>query len=326
MEPEEKTQFVHGQWATEICEQSSNFREFVNTVKSIKKYVDNGTLKGAELFMFTDNSTVEAAFWKGNSKSEKLFRAVLELKKMEMVGDVMIHIIHVAGTRMIRSGVDGLSRADKTAGVMKGESMLQHVPLHQFPNEREPELEGWFRAWWPEKQCGPLRVHTRPEDWFTTCHESGCHLWFVPPAAGDAVAEELGRAIHKRSQNTHIIVIPRLMENRWGRKLRRESTFLFVIPVGTEGVWGVNMYEPLFMFVSLPLCRYKPWTLKGTRFVDEFCGTLRAVWEGPDARRRHLLRKLFVTERRLCSLSEGMVREVLRAPRWKPLPREVAEG
>lgn len=66
-------------------------------------------------------------------------------------------------------------------------------------------------------------MHTRPEDWYTTCHENGAHLWMVPPAAGEVVTEELGRAIHKRSQNTHIVLIPHLMANRWWKKLRREA-------------------------------------------------------------------------------------------------------
>ena len=317
--------FVHGQWATEICEMSSNFRELINLVKAIKRLVEDGTLEGCELFMFTDNSTAEAAFSRGNSSSEALFEAMLELKKLEMDGHLLIHLVHVAGTRMIESGVDGLSRADKTAGVMKGESMMNYVPLHLAPQEREPGLTAWVKSWWPETHCGELRVHTRPEDWYTTCHEDGAHLWMVPPAAGEVVAEELGRAIHKRSQNTHIVLIPRLMANRWWKKLRRETTFLFVVPVGTAEVWGEKMHEPLFMFVSLPLCRYKPWSLKGSRFVEDFCGLLRSVWDESDAGRRYLLRKFFVRERGLCALSEGVVRKMLHSPDWRPLPRKEAD-
>lgn len=168
-------------------------------------------------------------------------------------------------------------------------------------------------------------MHTRPEDWYTTCHEDGAHLWMVPPAAGEVVAEELGRAIHKRSQNIHIVLIPRLMDYRWHRRLRRETTFLFEISVGTEGVWGYDMHEPLYMFVSLPLCRYKPWTLKRTRFVEDFCGVLRAVWKGPDAGRRYLLRQFFLRQGNLSTMSEGVVREMLHAPGWRPLPREEAD-
>jgi hypothetical protein len=52
-------------WNLSIPDESSNFREFRNVVKSIEKCVAAGTISGHELFMFTDNSTAEAAFFKG---------------------------------------------------------------------------------------------------------------------------------------------------------------------------------------------------------------------------------------------------------------------
>jgi hypothetical protein len=56
-----------------------------------------------------DNSTMEAAILKGISSSEKLFNLVLRLRKIEMEENLFIHLVHVAGTRMTWSGVDGLS-------------------------------------------------------------------------------------------------------------------------------------------------------------------------------------------------------------------------
>jgi hypothetical protein len=41
-------------------------------------------LDGCELLIFTDNTTAEAAFWKGSSGSGKLFDLVLRLRKLEM--------------------------------------------------------------------------------------------------------------------------------------------------------------------------------------------------------------------------------------------------
>ena len=68
-----------------------------------------GMLDGAEVFMFTDNSTTEAAFWKGTSHSKKLCELVLRLKELEMAHGMILHVIHVSGKRMIKSGIDGLS-------------------------------------------------------------------------------------------------------------------------------------------------------------------------------------------------------------------------
>jgi hypothetical protein len=97
--------------------------------------------------MFTDNSTAEAAFFKGTSTSEKLFNLVLRLRKIEMKGQLFIHLIHVAGTRMIWSGVDGLSRGDHNGGVMAGEDMLSFVPLSQSAAERSSSLLPWVKKW-----------------------------------------------------------------------------------------------------------------------------------------------------------------------------------
>jgi hypothetical protein len=52
-------------------------------------------LKGCEVFLFTDNSTAEAVFLKGNSTSRGLFDAMLELRKLEMQGELLLHLIHV---------------------------------------------------------------------------------------------------------------------------------------------------------------------------------------------------------------------------------------
>ena len=65
--------------------ETSNLREFLNLVDTLEGEMCNaGELKGTDLFLFTDNSTLEAAFFIGSSKSEKLFKLVLCLRKLEM--------------------------------------------------------------------------------------------------------------------------------------------------------------------------------------------------------------------------------------------------
>jgi hypothetical protein len=108
-----------GTWTMTMREESSNFREFSNLVETIESLVAEGTLSGHELFMFTDNSTAEAAIFKGTSTSKKLFNLVLQLRKIEMEEILFIHLVHVAGTRMIWSGVDGLSRGNQNAGILE---------------------------------------------------------------------------------------------------------------------------------------------------------------------------------------------------------------
>jgi hypothetical protein len=83
-----KVFFQHGQWAERISEtMSSNWREFANLVESLEAEVRERGLSDCEIFLFADNTTAEAACWKGTSKSEWLFDLVLRLRLMEMRND-----------------------------------------------------------------------------------------------------------------------------------------------------------------------------------------------------------------------------------------------
>ena len=42
-----------------------------------------------------------------------------------------IHLVHVAGMRMIVQGSDGLSRGNISKGVMKGTAMDDFIPLNE---------------------------------------------------------------------------------------------------------------------------------------------------------------------------------------------------
>ena len=62
----------------------------------------------AEVFLFTDNSTAEAVYFKGNSSLRKLFELMLRLQKLEMDSILIFHVIHAAGNRMIEEGGHGV--------------------------------------------------------------------------------------------------------------------------------------------------------------------------------------------------------------------------
>ena len=52
-----------------------------------------------------------------------------------------LHLIHVAGTRMIAQGTDGISRGDMMEDVMNGDDIISHIPLSLTPFERSPSLQ-----------------------------------------------------------------------------------------------------------------------------------------------------------------------------------------
>lgn len=139
-----------------------------------------------------------------------------------MLGGLKLHVIHVAGTRMIKQGTDGLSRGVLLEGVMKGEPMLDFVPLNKSAVKRSAELLPWIQSWWGSGQEEPLN----PEQCFFEGHglvggernaegiwmprtmTHGHFIWTLPPAAAEVALEELVKSRHKRPELGHIFCLP----------------------------------------------------------------------------------------------------------------------
>lgn len=134
---------------------------------AVEEGVESGELHGAELFIFKDNSAEEGAYYKGNTDSRLLFDLILHLSVLDMKAALMLHIVHIAGTRMIMQGVDALYRGDQAEGVMAGKDMPQYIPLHLTALERSPAVVQWVESWVPQvKDLVLLSV----EDWFERGH------------------------------------------------------------------------------------------------------------------------------------------------------------
>jgi hypothetical protein len=164
-----------------------------------------------------------------------------------MSGRICIQMVHIPGIRMIAQGTDGLSRGDFTEGVMAGQNMLLHVPVHCTALERQPSIYDWLSQWIPGGRLTTLD----PVEWFhrghgtvsgTTTHHGvwlpaasteDWFLWHPAPVLGDIAMEELSESRHKRAHLSHVVVLPRLMTFAWRRKLSKICDLLFEIPPGT---------------------------------------------------------------------------------------------
>ena len=155
--------FRYGQWASAISEAFSNYRDLRNLVEAMEAHVRNRKLRDCEVFLLTDNLVAENSFYKGTSSSETLFGLVPRLRKLELEGDIILHMIHVSGKRMIASRVDVLSKRDTTKGVMKENCVLSYFPFHLGSEQRITELLPWINSWWSEEE--PL-VHLSSDGWF----------------------------------------------------------------------------------------------------------------------------------------------------------------
>jgi hypothetical protein len=63
----------------------------------------------SDVEVFADNFVTEFAYFRGTSASPILFDLVLRLRKLELLYGLKIHMVHIAGTRMIVQGTAGLS-------------------------------------------------------------------------------------------------------------------------------------------------------------------------------------------------------------------------
>ena len=319
-----------GVWGKDEESESSNYKELCNLVETCEEEAAAGRLFNAEFFLFTDNSTAEACFYRGSSNSKLLHELVLRLRKLELEYNLTIHVIHVSGDRMIAQGTDGGSRGCLLEGVLSGKPMLDFVELSKTAIERHPPLLDWIRSWTGNQTLKPLT----PAEWFVEAHgicggtvnadgiwipehekRYQTHLWCPPPSVADAALEELLKARHKRTDTFHIVVLPRLMTPRWRRLFSKAVDFSCEIPAGSP-YWPSNMFEPLRLGIILPFSHHRPWQLKRAPLILGLERDMRQMLKsgGYDGGWR-ILRKLWTLHSRLSKVSPGVARKVLRMPR-----------
>ena len=108
-----------GVWNEEGYGTSSNYREFCNFLETHEELGRKGNFQGKEIFLCTYNMVSDRISAKGSSKLEALFHLVLQLHCLIMRFKFKVRFIHVAVTRMISQGMDGLYRDDMYEGIMK---------------------------------------------------------------------------------------------------------------------------------------------------------------------------------------------------------------
>jgi hypothetical protein len=128
-----------GVWQSDHDGESSNWREFTNVVESLEEEASPGRLENSMVFFFTDNSTAEAALYKGTSHGPKLFDLVIRVKSLETRLAIKLVVSHVSGLRMIAEGGDGVSRGILNEGVMAGE-ICSWMHMRKVSEDQRPCL------------------------------------------------------------------------------------------------------------------------------------------------------------------------------------------
>jgi len=86
----------------------------------------------------------------------------------EMDYGFTLHVVHVAGTWMIKQCTDSLSRGALLEGVMAGRDMLSFVDLALTAIQRHRPLLEFVRSWW-DQNADQLSV-LGTDQWFREGH------------------------------------------------------------------------------------------------------------------------------------------------------------
>ena len=277
-------------WTPVYQANSSNWREACNLTDRVLRLAQAGELRGGEVFVFTDNTTFESSFYKGYSVSEKLSDLTFKLRCAEREAGCIIHVIHIAGTRMKESGIDGLSRGDMFEGIMKGENPLRFIPLDTGAIARsQGRVLTWVNSWWNDPTEKPylgaaLRL-LEPTDWFELYDIAAPRLWSPPPAAMETVVELFNEDRLAHPEMSHVFVVPRLMTHLFRRSLGKDADLMFEAASGSW-FWPLSMHEPLIVIIVLPLVHvprhHGPWVLRSSELSNNTAKELKGGFKHPE--------------------------------------------
>ena len=87
-------------------------------------------------------------FIKRTSNNSLLFDIVLRIYKVQVKGELILHIFHIVVPIMIEADIYGLFRGNNLGGMMKGLDLLKIVLLGRGATEISENFEPWISSWW----------------------------------------------------------------------------------------------------------------------------------------------------------------------------------
>ena len=61
-----------------------------------------------------------------------------------MRGDLILHVVHIAETRITEAGIDKIYGVNNLGGIMRGLNPLQFFFLDQLAEERSTKFDPWL--------------------------------------------------------------------------------------------------------------------------------------------------------------------------------------
>jgi hypothetical protein len=238
MESSEGLKFCVGVWGYNDSEESSNF------VTAIEEEVAAGTLAGSTLFIFTNNSTVDALS-KDNSSSRKVFHLVLRSGKC--------NFSRASKNCQSRHGkaddLSGYGRCITRLPYWGSDSRRKHVGFYpitsicnrtKYSSESLDDFMDGRRRWVSKFKGLTIGSDVSGHDHYDGYYDQH-GFWSIRHQRGTEVAlEEMRNAIIKYRISTHTFVVLRLLSIEWQKQFNKAVDLVVSIPVGadtTDGQW-----------------------------------------------------------------------------------------
>ena len=211
------TELWMGTWQMKAALESSNWKEAMTVLHSLRQERGLGRAKGATIFYITDNLVSYYIINGGSSRSPKLHSIVTEIKDTVAELGCGLEVVHAPGTLMIKQGTDGLSRG------------LWMAPERRTPGMNQLLFEAVpFTAAlgaWAARTVGQPRVHFQHVDFSTNlAANQGAHaatIWTPPPeCARQVISAFLFMWTQTPFDTQAIFLIPRILQRQWGRICR----------------------------------------------------------------------------------------------------------
>jgi hypothetical protein len=145
------------------------------------------------------------------------------------------------------------------------------------------------------------------------------------PGRCHAAIDQFCEALYKRPCCFHVFAIPLLMTNRWRKQLSKATDVNFVVKPCTD-IWGASQYEPLGVFISLPLYRHGHWRLRGTQPVADLARAMCSLQKSAYVQKGNLLREFLLLSRELDSMPEIVARQMFQTAKGRQVPGPLAQG
>jgi hypothetical protein len=206
-----------GTWHPRVYHFSSNWKELRTLLATLERaYGQRRTdIAGTTFFYFTDNSTTYFTVSKGSSTSPRLHAMVEQIKKLKIMMDIHLEVVHIPGTTIITECTDGLSWGIWISHTQERPDTARLLVEIFAPVPFAPDVQQWAlnQAGLPYELC----FHRCWErQWDAQAVFDRLTIWTPPPeVAPQLIFFLLQCHVVKPLTTAALIVIPRILQKRW---------------------------------------------------------------------------------------------------------------